>query len=274
MTGPADGRRSVAVQRDEGIVSTGDNAVNKLVRLPERAVRPAAEVECPVGLSNLPARPALFVGRAGALARLDLACAGGVAVQAVLGRGGIGKSALAARWAAARTDCRPAWWITAGTRAGIDAGLAGLAIAVEPFLATTIPAEALRERAIEWLAAHVGWLLVLDNVNDPGDVRELLARAPTGQFLITSRQATGWQGTAAPVPLGVLTEEEAVTLLRSMLPGIRPVAADGAVELCRELGCLPLAIEQAGLYIVEAAITPRAYLDLLARYPAAMGGPA
>ena len=46
--------------------------------------------------------------------------------------------------------------------------------------------------------------------------------------------------------------------------------ADGAGELCTELGCLPLAIEQAGAYLAETAISPRAYLTLLAEYPAAM----
>ena len=70
--------------------------------LPEQAFRPWAELAAPAGLSNLP-RPGLFVGRAGELARLDAAMAGpgGVVVQAVHGLGGIGKSTLAARWAAA-----------------------------------------------------------------------------------------------------------------------------------------------------------------------------
>ena len=33
---------------------------------------------------------------------------------------------------------------------------------------------------------------------------------------------------------------------------------------------MPLAIEQAGAYLAQAGATPREYLDLLARYPAAM----
>jgi len=262
--------RSVAVQRNDGIISTGDNAVNALVRLPKSALRPPAEVECPAGLSNLPRRTALFIGRAGALTQIDSAFEGGVAAQAVLGPGGVGKSALAACWAATRSDCRPAWWITAGTPAAIEAGLAGLAVALEPFLTTALPAEALRDRAIEWLAAHTGWLLVLDDVRDPGDVRDLVAREVAGRFLVTSRRATGWHGIAAPVPLDALTEDEAVALLQSMLPYAGSPDADGAIELCRELGCLPLAVEQAGAWIAQAAITPRAYLGLLARYPAAM----
>jgi hypothetical protein len=75
------------------------------------------DVAVPPGLGNLPARPGLFVGRTTALDRLDTALAGpgGVVVQAVHGLGGIGKSALAAHWAATRTGHAPIWWITADT---------------------------------------------------------------------------------------------------------------------------------------------------------------
>lgn len=45
---------------------------------------------------------------------------------------------------------------------------------------------------------------------------------------------------------------------------------DGAGELCAELGYLPLAIDQAGAYLAQTAITPREYLNMLAAYPAQM----
>ena len=99
--------------------------------LPEQAFRPWAELAAPAGLSNLPTRPGLFVGRAHELARLDAAMAGpgGAVVQAVHGLGGVGKSTLAARWAAAHAgDYLVTWWITATTPADIDAGLAALAV--------------------------------------------------------------------------------------------------------------------------------------------------
>ena len=147
--------------------------------LPEQAFRPWAELAVPAGLSNLP-RPGLFVGRAGELARLDAAMAGpgGVVVQAVHGLGGVGKSTLAARWAAAHAaEYSLTWWITAATPADIDAGLAGLAVALQPALTGVLPLEALREGAVQWLAAHPGWLVILDNVTDPADVAPLLARA-------------------------------------------------------------------------------------------------
>ena len=134
-----------------------------------------------------------------------------------------------------------------------------------------LPLEALREGAVQWLAADSGWLVILDNVIDPADVAPLLARAPAGRYLITSRRASGWYATGVvPVRLDVLDPAEAQALLAAILAPGRPGEADGAAELCAELGFLPLAIEQAGAYLAQAGATPREYLGLLARYPAAM----
>ena len=248
--------------------------INQPPPLPAEAFRPWAELAVPPGLGNVPVRPGPFVGRAGELARLDAALAGprGVVVQAVHGLGGIGKSTLAAHWAAAHaSDYTLTWWITAATPAAIDAGLASLAVALQPALSGVLPLEALREGAVQWLAANQGWLLILDNVTDPADVAPLLARAPAGRYLITSRRASGWHVTGvAPIRLDVLDPAEAQALLAAILAPDRPREADGAAGLCAELGFLPLAVEQAGAYLAQSSATPREYLDLLAGYPAAM----
>ena len=262
-----------AEARDASTLTQIGQQINQPPPLPEQAFRPWAELAVPPGLANLPSRPGLFVGRAGELARLDAALAGpgGVVVQAVHGLGGIGKSTLAAHWAAAHaSDYTLTWWITAATPADIDAGLAALATALQPALSGVLPLEVLREGAVQWLAARQGWLLILDNVTDPADVAPLLARAPAGRYLITTRRATGWHATAVPVRLDVLDPAEAEFLLSAILTQDRPREVDGAAELCTELGYLPLAIEQAGAYLAQVGTTPREYLDLLTRYPAAM----
>ncbi len=225
---PGPGGRSITADGDiSGIASTGDDALNvqyqaeRMTVLPAEALRPWAELAVPLGLGNLPARPGLFVGRAGELARLDAALGepGGVVVQAVHGLGGIGKSTLATHWAAAHaSDYTLTWWITAATPADIDDGLAALAVALQPALSGVLPLEALREGAVQWLAARSGWLLILDNVTDPADVAPLLARASPGRYLITSRRASGWHGTGvAPVRLDVLDPAEAQALLAAIL---------------------------------------------------------
>ncbi|MFJ5632998.1 tetratricopeptide repeat protein [Streptomyces goshikiensis] len=271
----ASGKGAVAAGRDIGQAITGAGAIGvhfeQTVTLPKEAFTPASSVACPPGLTNVLKLPRPFIGRGRELALLDRAVLdpGAVVVQAVHGLGGIGKSALAAHWAATRaTEYCPAWWVTADSPASIDAGLALLATALQPALAQMLSQEALRERALQWLATHNGWLLVLDNVADPADIEPLLARAATGRILITSRRATGWHGVATPVALDVLSNAEAVELFTEILTHGPPRDADGTDEVCTALGYLPLAVEQAAAFCAETDTSPRAYLDLLARYPA------
>jgi tetratricopeptide (TPR) repeat protein len=263
----ADEIRQALIRRDTGRTVAGPVAMAQL----PGAVPEAADVECPRMVMNLPDRARLFVGRAEELDLLDkaLALQGDVVVQAVHGLGGIGKSTLAARWASLNSDrYNPVWWISADTQSAIDSGLSSLARALHPKLKTQ-PPEMRREWAAQWLATHQGWLVVLDNVNDPNDLKALLARTASGRFLITSRRAAGWHGIAKPLQLGVMTEAEAVELL-TKIASRQPADLIGAAELCEELGYLPLAIEQAGAYITQTGITPRSYMSLLVKYPAEM----
>ncbi|UOX90353.1 tetratricopeptide repeat protein [Amycolatopsis sp. FBCC-B4732] len=239
---------------------------------PMDQVQPAASA-----VFNAPARSEMFVGREEDLARLHRtmtsSASEAVVVTAVHGLGGIGKSTLAAHYAEAhRDELSLVWWITADTPSAIESGLAKLAIALQPELVQA-PFEQQAELARQWLATHTGWLLILDNLNQPAEARALLARLPGGRILITSRRADGWHTIAAAVNLDVLDEGDAVELMTKILEAHDSKAgAEGAADLCRILGCLPLAIEQASAYMAETSATPVEYLGLLARYPATMYG--
>ncbi|MFI6515167.1 tetratricopeptide repeat protein [Spirillospora sp. NPDC050679] len=274
----ASGERSVAVGGDNaGIVSTAPHATNVQHRtvLPEEALRPVTEVAAPPGLMNVPVHDGVFVGRRDDLAAIDAALAGGadapLVVAAVHGLGGVGKSTLAARYAATRADAgRPVWWITADGPAGVRAGLAALAAALQPELAQALPSEALAERATAWLSAHPGWLLVLDNVNDPADVAPLLGRRLAGQIMITSRLGEGWHRFGAGLlRLDVLTERQAAELLLRIADHLDADTPQLA-ELCEVLGRLPLAVEQAAVFLRRTRLTPVRYLELLRHDPAVM----
>ncbi|MFD4954083.1 tetratricopeptide repeat protein [Streptomyces sp. NPDC058451] len=174
-----------------------------------------------------------------------------------------------AHWAATRAaDRNPIWWIAADTPAALDDGLARLTVALQPALARILPQDALVERAVQWLATHAGWLLILDNVTSPDHVKPLLARIPAGACIITSRRATGWHGIATPVLLDVLDPQEALDLFSSIVTREEPADLDGAAEVCAELEYLPLAIDQAAAYCLESKTVPRDYLRLLADQPA------
>ncbi|MGW5479694.1 tetratricopeptide repeat protein [Streptomyces sp. NPDC004008] len=220
-------------------------------------------------------RTGLFVGRVEELTRLDVALseAGQTVVQAVHGLGGIGKSTLAAHWAATRKHgCYPVRWITADTSADIEVGLAELATDLEPSLAAIPSRSTQAQWAVQWLATHTGWLLILDNADNPADIEPLLARASGGKFLITSRSAIGWRD-ATTVALDVLGEDEALELFNRIATSTGPRQVDGAGEVCAELGYLPLAIEQSAAYLAQNPLmTPLEYLDLLRNYPGAMYG--
>ncbi|WP_328392838.1 tetratricopeptide repeat protein [Nocardia sp. NBC_00416] len=241
---------------------------------PPEAWQPIAEVDAPPGLDNLPVIPGRgFVGRERELDELDagLADLGRVAVH---GLGGIGKSTLVAHWAATRPHGHaPVRWITADTAAHVEQGLAEFAAALQPAWAQALAVEQLAERALQWLATHTGWLLILDNVDDPADTAEVLARAGAGRIVITSRLSAGWQQGTSVVRLDVLEPDESLRLITGILTAAGPRNEDGAAELCAELGHLPLAVGQAGAYLAQNPLTTaRAYLLLLTEYPADMFG--
>jgi hypothetical protein len=224
------------------------------------------------GIDRRPIRPAFFVGRSQELMRLQAVMDGSAraVVIAVHGLGGVGKSTLVAHFAAAHADrFSLVWWVIADSASAITSGLADLAAAVAPQTAElTIDQRA--ELAVRWLATHDDWLLVLDNLTGPADATDLLNHVRTGTIIITSRQGNGWIGIES-VQLEVLSPENAVQLLTQIIQADWADAdLSGSAELCEELGWLPLAIQQAGAYISQLRITPAAYLDLLARFPAQM----
>ncbi|MFF5358398.1 hypothetical protein ACFY4I_03200 [Streptomyces scabiei] len=273
MAVEASGGRSIASGGSIGMAFAGEHVAPIFVgRM--TAPLPAEAYELPACMArtvNLPERTRPFVGREHELAALDEAFAdpSGAVTQVVHGLGGIGKSTLAAHWASERMDAyNPVWWITAETEADLDTGLADLAVALQPALGEVLSRKTLRDLAVQWLSTHEGWLLVLDNVSDPAQVRTLLGRTPNGRYLITTRKAAGWHGIAETLSLEVPGLPQAVELFEFVHGD--SLAAESAAdieELCRELGCLPLAVRQAAAYCREAGITPRRYRQQLASHP-------
>ncbi|MEV0108305.1 tetratricopeptide repeat protein, partial [Nocardia sp. NPDC050799] len=243
----------------------------RVVQPPAEAFRPIAQLEAPPGIDNLEAWPGWFVGRESELARLDAAVTAGgpVVVAAVHGLGGIGKSSLAAYWAGTRPHgCAPIVWIRADSSEGVERGLAGFAARLQPALAEALTVEDLAEQGVQWLATHTGWLLILDNVENPADIAAILARARTGRVLITGRLSVPWQPGTVVISLDVLAAAEAEQLLVALITAAGPRDLEGAAQLCERLGYLPLAIEQAGAYLAQQRFTtPHAYLQLLENQP-------
>jgi Tfp pilus assembly protein PilF len=198
------------------------------------------------GGDTLPARNPVFTGRDGALRELAGKLeAGPVAVVAVRGLGGVGKSQLALEYAYQERESgryQVAGWVRADSPVTVAEDLAALG----PLL--RLPAEGTMgeraEQVVSALRAQRDWLMVFDNAHRPGDLQGWLPGG-AGHVLITSRDRA-WSGTADQVDLDTFTRAESVEFLchRS---GCADEAAAG--ELADAVGDLPLALAQAAAYI-------------------------
>lgn len=258
----ASGERSIGAE-SIGVAISGDNA--RVVVLPAQAVHWAHSVRAPARAGFLPESVSgVFVGRERELTELRemLTGQGSATVvqpqqppsraRAIHGLGGVGKSALALRYADRyRGEYALVWWITAESPESIVASLAGITARLCPQWAQAAGTDERAAWAITWLQAHPDWLLIFDNVEDPAHLRPYLGTLDGGQHLATSRKATGWHAIAPAMTLGLLPTGEATDLLCTIaFPGRTPTGdqREAARRLAEDLGCLPLALEQAGAY--------------------------
>ncbi|WP_077799107.1 tetratricopeptide repeat protein, partial [Streptomyces sp. JHA26] len=255
------------------MIATGNDAriEQRTLVLPPGAMGPALDGAAIEKLNNLPAYDSpVFEGRDEELRALAAvpSTGTGVVAQSVRGLGGVGKSTLVLHHARAflAAGGGPVWWIDAETEAGIVAGLAGLATALNPVHAA-LPLEEAAEWALLWLQGRSGWLVVLDNAEDPADLAPYLGRLTTGQVVITTRRDLPWQNFGAPLCLDTLTPDAAMAVLEGITGRTR--ADDTAFgELAEELGHLPLALQQAGAYLAQTRTSAGDYLTELRQDPA------
>ncbi|NNN37943.1 toll/interleukin-1 receptor domain-containing protein [Streptomyces sp. S3(2020)] len=198
---------------------------------------------------NLPARNAAFTGRDGMLVHLRQALASDqrVAVQALHGRGGVGKTQLALEYAYRFAgEYELAWWIAAEDLALIPGQLAALAARIGAAPAGTAPAE-----AVELLLGELGtmsrWLLVFDNAEDSDALAPFLTGGTTGHVLITSRNPN-WHTHAHSLDVTTLSRAESVALLRAQSAVLADADAD---SIAATLDDLPLALAQAAALLTR-----------------------
>ncbi|WP_405742487.1 FxSxx-COOH system tetratricopeptide repeat protein [Streptomyces sp. NBC_00028] len=197
---------------------------------------------------NLSARNAAFTGRDSMLVHLREALASGqrVAVQALHGRGGVGKTQLALEYAyRVAGEYELAWWIASEDPALIPDQLGALAVRTG-----IAPAGTPLAAAVELLLAELGtmsrWLLVFDNAETPDTLAPFLPGGP-GHVLITSRNSL-WTSYAVPVDVDTLSRTESMALLRARGAVLTDADAD---DIGATLDDLPLALAQAAALLVR-----------------------
>ncbi len=201
--------------------------------------------------NDLPGDIPDFAGRADDLGEILAAVPSGcVAITAIDGMAGIGKTTLAVRAAHRLAEKFPDAQLfvdlhsyTEGVepRTPADALLALLTALGVP--AHDIP-DGLDARAARWRAemAHRKALVVLDNAGSAAQVRPLLPG--TGLVLVTSRRRLVDLDAAYTISLDVLSEEDSLSLLASIVG--RRADLDGSREIVRLCGYLPLAVRIVG----------------------------
>jgi len=237
----------------------------------------------PVVPAQLPPDVHGFVGRRGELAHLEAVTAAVASRPVVLitGTAGVGKTALAVRWAHRVADRHPDGQLYLDLR-GFSGGSA---MAPEEALQVLLAALGVAPTQIPvGLDQQIGLyrslfrgrriLLVLDNARDADQVRPLLPTAPGSLAVVTSRsELTGLVALdgAHPLRLDVLAAEEAYDLLAARLSAIRlatePVATQQIIGRCARL---PLAL---AIVAARAAVRTDLRLAVMADELAREEGP-
>jgi hypothetical protein len=250
---------------------------------PREAPRPVPERPAFPGalppVWNVPKRNPFFTGREEVLKHIHdtltkVSTAALTQPQAISGLGGVGKTQTAVEYAYRyHDDYSAVLWVGADTREALVAGFVRIAELLG------LPEKAAQDQNLavaavaRWLENNSGWLLILDNADDPKLAREFLPKGQGHHVLLTTRaQAT--RGVARRVKIEEMAPEEgALFLLRrtKILTEDAPLDAAPeteraqAIAIAQELDGLPLALDQAGAYIEE---TDCGLSDYLALYQA------
>jgi tetratricopeptide (TPR) repeat protein len=212
-------------------------------------------------VSNIPIRvPTHFMGRDDALAAIEMALnryEGRVAITALHGLRGVGKTTLAAAYAERhRGDYRATWWIRAQAETTMRADLVALGIRLD-----WVAADAKEEPAVDTVMERLrhegeGILLIFDNASDTGVLKPYLPRGGAAKVLVTSN-ARAWRGVAEPVEIRLWPKEIGADYLIARTGRTSERAA--AKALSEVLGGLPLAHEQAAAYCERLDISLSEY---------------
>ena len=243
--------------------SCGDDPQGKIRKHADEPQHPPSISSEPrTGFLGVPRRNPIFIGREELLGELRAALEkeGQAALtQALVGSGGVGKTQLAIEYAHRFAD-RYAHiiWVDAEELETLTADMLGAAVAMGLVPKGTESTEGI-EALLRELAGRDDWLVVFDNAPAPKALRDYIPSSGGGHVLVTSRNPAWHRVGGEPLQVEPFEAGESLEFL-----GKRTGRKDteGAGEVAKELGHLPLALEQAGAYIEETGISFGEYVEM------------
>lgn len=190
---------------------------------------------------------------------------------AITGLGGIGKTQIALEYAYRyRPEYASVFWVNATTYETLMDDVQKMAELLQLPEKERHDHQKLLWVIQRWLATHQEWLLILDDANDMAMIQSVLPTEFSGHLLLTTRvQALG--SLAQCIEVGSMGMTEGITFLlrRAKLLALDETLDRVPKELLAEaeaivmaLDSLPLALDQAGVYIEETGCHLADYLDL------------
>src|SRR5262245_17860903 len=174
---------------------------------------------------------------------------------AIYGLAGVGKTQVAIEYLYRnKAEYRSIFWINASDQAAFFLGFQDIAATTKCVSIEGQTPSDIANGVLSWLAQQDRWLLVIDNLDDISIAKDHLPSIKEGDHvLITTRNPDASSIPAEGMQVPLLEEDDAIELLGNRCnldySEYPPSEKASAVELVRELGYLPLAIEQASGYI-------------------------